>query len=653
MCVEHSVRWSLWRGALVLLSVLAIAGCGGDDGSIDSDGDTITDGDERANRPNVDGDSYPNHLDLDSDGDGIPDAVEAGDAVLETPPVDTDGDADADVVDLDSDGDTIADTGELAGDFTVADSDGDGTPDFRDLDSDGDGIPDAVEAVDVDPATAAMDTNGDGTPDFRDGDSDGDCIPDAIEAGANPAAPRYTDSDALPDYRDLDSDNDGLADSDEDRNCDGIVDAGESSPTSTDTDGDGTPDLVEVVAGSDPNNPGSNIPPGDFYFVLPYLGPGQSGPLDFSTTIKQADIFFSVDTTGSFGEEIAAIQNTIQNTIIPGVAAVIPNAAFGVGRFEDFPLAPFGLAGDRAFALLQPVTTTTAAVVAGLAALAPASGGLDTPESGFEALYQWATGVGFPAFNYPAFSPPGIGGVGFRPDSLPIIIQITDAASHRASDYPFAAHSQADAVAALTALGARVIGVDSLENQGTQFDPRVQLEALAVATAATIPPSAGNQCMTGVNGAARPALDLGGGNFTCPVVFDVLPNGNGLGALIVDAIAQLATLGTLDISTAKVGQLQGLRNEPLPSGTTTADFITTITPVAPPPPNATIVGEVFVNVTPGSTVTFLVDAFNDFVPATADDQLFAIDIHVLGDAVTLLDVRRVFVIVPRTLVPIN
>lgn len=634
------------RAVFAALLASLVVGCGSN--AEDSDGDLISDHDEQAAGPNVDGDGYPNHLDLDSDEDGIPDQIEAGDADLASPPVETDGDGQPDFLDLDSDGDTIYDADELTpADFQVGDSDGDQVPDYLDTDADGDGIPDAVEASDADLVTPPPDSDGDGDADPRDQDSDGDCIGDALEAGPSPASPQDTDGDAMPDYRDRDSDNDGVPDADEDKNCNGMLDAGESSPVKTDTDGDGTPDLVEVVAGSDPNDAGSTIPAGDFYFVLPYLGPGQNGLLDFSTSLKQADIFFSVDTTGSFGQEIAAIQNSITNTIIPGVAAVIPNAGFGVGRFEDFPLSPFGLAGDRAFELLQPITTVSADVVTGLNALGPASGGLDIPESGFEALYQWATGVGFPAFGYPAFAPPGIGGAGFRPDSLPIIVHITDAISHAATDYPFASHSQADVVGALNALGARVIGVDSLENQGTANDPRGQLEQIAIATSATIPPNGANQCLTGVAGAARSAFALGGGAFTCPLVFDVQPDGAGLGSLIVDAIVQLATLGTLDISTLPVGQLQGLRGEVLPVGTTTAQFITSITPVPPAPANSTIAGDVFLNVTPGSQVTFAVDAFNDFVPATADDQLFAIDIHVLGDAVTLLDVRRVFVIVPR------
>ena len=49
---------------------------------------------------------------MDSDDDGVPDNIEAGDSTLDTPPVD---------------------------------SDGDGRPDFRDTDSDNGGVTDGVE----------------------------------------------------------------------------------------------------------------------------------------------------------------------------------------------------------------------------------------------------------------------------------------------------------------------------------------------------------------------------------------------------------------------------------------------------------------------------------------------------------------------------
>ena len=74
-----------------------------------------------------------------------------------------------------------------------------------------------------------------------------------------------------------------------------------------------------------------------------------------------------------------------------------------------------------------------------------------------------------------------------------------------------------------SAIGARVIGIDSLENVGTPNDPRAQLEELAVATKAVIPPDAATgKCLTGVAGAPRDPVMVGGA-MVCPVVFDVHP----------------------------------------------------------------------------------------------------------------------------------
>lgn len=641
----------------VLLALLSCApwlsACGGDDeaevrsSTADSDGDTILDRDEgREQGVNTDGDAYPDYLDKDSDADGISDAIEAGDSDPNTPPIDSDGDQIPDFQDPDADGDGILDSDELDASFAVVDSDGDTIPDYLDTDSDGDTILDSAEGL--------SDHDGDGTPNFRDADSDGDGASDAVEGGdADPSTPPIdSDADGIPNYLDVDSDNDFLPDAQEDKNGNGVVDPGESSPLEADTDGDGVPDLVETVAGSDPNDPSVTIPEGDFYFVLPYQGPGASGDLDFTTTLKKADVFFSIDTTGSFDQEIAAVQAALDQTIVPGIAAVIPDAAFGVGRFEDLPVAPFGLPGDRPFELLQPITSNIGDVASGLAALPPAAGGLDVPESGYEALFQWASGVGMPDFGYPPFAPSGIGGVGFRDDSLPLIVQITDAISHEAADYAAltsSAHSRDQALVALGAIGARVIGINSIENVGTANDPRSQLDDLAVATKALIPPDAAtSKCLTGVAGAPLDPVTVNNVPL-CPVVFDVLPDGTGLGPLIVDAVVQLATLGVLDISTKTVGQTKGIQGEPVTPGFTSADFIKSVTPIAPAPAGSTIQGDVFVGVTPGSTVSFAVQGLNDFQLPLTVDQLFSADIQVLGDLVTVLDVHKVYIIVPRVI----
>ena len=139
--------------------------------------------------------------DVDTDSDGIPDAVE-GEA-------DYDGDGDGNHIDADSDDDGIDDLVE-----GVTDEDDDGIPNFLDDDSDGDGIDDAIEGD--------GDTDGDGIPDFLDPDSDDDGIPDSKEGTGD------ADCDGIPDYID-DFD-------------DGLCDTGDTGSTGTDDTGGDTDD---------------------------------------------------------------------------------------------------------------------------------------------------------------------------------------------------------------------------------------------------------------------------------------------------------------------------------------------------------------------------------------------------------------------------
>lgn len=160
---------------------------------------------------------------LDSDGDGVPDAI-----------------------DIDDDNDGIKDVDEGAGDF-----DGDGIVNRLDLDSDNDGLSDIIEALGVDSDTngrvdnfvdvngdgfhdpldqnpwALPDTDGDGNKDFLDVDSDGDGVTDTTEAGltdvnGDGAIDGFTDPDG-----------DGW-----DNNATAVLSAGGL----VDSDGDGTPD---------------------------------------------------------------------------------------------------------------------------------------------------------------------------------------------------------------------------------------------------------------------------------------------------------------------------------------------------------------------------------------------------------------------------
>ncbi len=648
----------------------------------DTDGDGIADFDEGNGAVDTDGDGVTDDLDDDSDGDGLPDADEAGDTDLGTPPRDTDRDGTPDFRDLDSDGDGISDTDEglvdtdgdgLANAFDadsdadyvpdaqegVVDSDGDGTPDYLDVDSDGDTILDEHELF--------ADSDRDGTPNRLDLDSDGDGRPDAAEAGdADPETyPVDFDSDGQPDYIDRDSDGDGLTDGTE-LGCG----AGSSDALDADTDDDGFDDLAEYLVGSDPcatTSADEFEDFTDFFFVLPEGGPEQDEPLEFASNIVQADVALNMDTTGSMRDEINNLRSTVSGTVVPQIRAGTPDTAFSVSRFDDFPCGSRGDSGDVPFQLMQRVTRDVAAVQTAVDALR-AAGGNDTPESGFQALYQIATGAALNACeaSVPAFDPAAglvpdvadgtIGGVGFRDGSFPIIIHMTDAPSHDADAYSGAVASRADAIAALAAIQARVIGVASGSN------PRSQLEALAVDTGAIVPTCAwdgvrpggcgGSQCCTGIGGDGRGPVDG-----VCPLVFDISGDGTGLGTTVVTAVRALVNTTTLDVTTRVVRD----EEEFLASGIDTSCFITGIVPnsATPPSTSCTTIPEIvdlyppagvpdsFTGVTPGTALFFDVFAQNDVCVEALDvPQAFAATIEVVGDGLTVLDTQTVTIIVP-------
>ncbi|WP_411812029.1 DUF4347 domain-containing protein [Chryseobacterium scophthalmum] len=172
----------------------------------------------------TDGDGIPNHLDLDSDNDGISDAYEAGGNI-------------ALVLDANCRVPYSLATDPLVGSCpsgqpstvfaTPLNTDGDGIPNFLELDSDNDGCPDATEAgvtgivnttafgspaatssgltnvgcftpgdtswIDAGNANACIDTDGDGIRDVIDIDDDNDGVLDTIEQNCTIAQPLYKD----------------------------------------------------------------------------------------------------------------------------------------------------------------------------------------------------------------------------------------------------------------------------------------------------------------------------------------------------------------------------------------------------------------------------------------------------------------------------
>ena len=190
-----------------------------------------TNGDGKADsypNKNLDRDFRPNAYDLDSDGDGIVDVLEAGlpDGTL---PFTFNGIVDGPIG---TNGWSTFVSGLPV--LTLPNTDGVGNPNYLDIDSDNDGIPDNIEG---------QSTAGYNLPTTTDTDGDGLMLPyDNIPGGFGGAGIFIydNDGDGTPDYRDLDTDGDGALDVCEGNDwnlngkCDEIL-----TLTGLDTDGDG------------------------------------------------------------------------------------------------------------------------------------------------------------------------------------------------------------------------------------------------------------------------------------------------------------------------------------------------------------------------------------------------------------------------------
>jgi hypothetical protein len=201
-----------------------------------------------------------------------------------------------------------------------------------------------------------------------------------------------------------------------------------------------------------------------------------------------------------------------------------------LGKFEDYPIPPFGDAasGDKAYERLVDLTSDTQVVVDTIAGLFTRFGA-DDPQSQLPALFQAATGAGqdLSGVGFPGASIPSGQQANFRNGATKLILLWTDAPFHRPGDpgdIPYPGPSFSETANALRVVDpVKVIGISS----GT--DGLADLQEIATATGALAPPE-------GVDCDGDGVIDLVEGE---PLVCTIAASGEGIGTAII-AITEAA-----------------------------------------------------------------------------------------------------------------
>ncbi|MEM6320604.1 MAG: gliding motility-associated C-terminal domain-containing protein [Bacteroidota bacterium] len=288
----------------------------------------------------TDSDNVPDHLDLDSDNDGITDLVEAGHGQAD---VDGNGIIDGDNVAFGANGLfnqlETNDTPTGVANYVPWDWDSDGIPDHDDLDSDNDGILDVIEA-----GYANSDSDQDGRVDDGNGNvpmvSTTGLVPliDPAITGNPIPLPIDWDSDGVPDWHDLDSDNDGILDVTEggyqgnDTNGDGRIDDGAGNVPTVNSDGLPPvmdPDLTNQSINLPPDTDSDNVPD---WHDLDSDNDGINDTVENENPDGDGDGFIG---TGPITVDVNGIATADANGPVVPTPGVVNTDGEGTGDFRD------------------------------------------------------------------------------------------------------------------------------------------------------------------------------------------------------------------------------------------------------------------------------------------------------------------------------
>jgi hypothetical protein len=387
-------------------------------------------------------------------------------------------------------------------------------------------------------------------------------------------------------------------------------------------------------------------PQRDFFFVVPYGDDPspKNDVLTFSTNIKQADVAFVMDTTGSMSSAITNLKAALSGTLMTQLQAAIPNVGLAVVDYRDF--------GDSWTVKVNQVVTTNLTLAKNGVAPMSASGGGDTAEAAIAAMQYTLTGQANSGIPAHANTVPGtFGGVDFRTGSVPIVVNITDADWHDPSGNATMASLQ-------TAFANTKAKFVNIAEASSGNGPEAQANTLSDATGSNVPASAfgtvagcaAGQCCTGKSGAGRAPTGPSG---TCRLNF-LSQSGSGVSTGIVKAIEAIAVGSSFDVKASA-------SNDPKNSGGVDATkFIKALRamdegdpangcPAAPAKDSdGDGIKDTFLAVKAGTPVCFeVIPAKNTIVPAAIDPQFFNAFVDVIAVQGNLkLDQRSVLFLVP-------
>lgn len=369
----------------------------------------------------------------------------------------------------------------------------------------------------------------------------------------------------------------------------------------------------------------ATIPPPDVCIELPPTEPPRFVEVSFLSRIQVAEVYFLVDVTGSMGEEIDQVRATLRDTIVPGIVAQIPAVRFSVGRYADFPVDPYGSAGgggvprDDVYRLEQASTSDLGAIQRALDRLTLQSGG-DVAESTVEALYISATGDAPMSLVPPRSCPAGtVGYPCFQRDGSRIFLVFTDAPMHNGpgGNEPYGREllwrnvDYEEAIVALRGIGAKVLGLYSGDPSDRGL-PDLQRAARDT-------------------GAVRPD--------GTPIVFNIGSDGRSLGPDVVEAVRTLVEEVPIDVDAL---------TEDWPGDAFDAnEFVVRIEALSADPESGAVrLEDRFVDVAPGTRVTFRVWLANERIERTDEVQRYRMIVVLRGDGVTRLTETVVDIVIP-------